>query len=63
MYYTFILRLVTFHNPIKEFKAFLKTKKVKQLNVFKEYIENTFEKELKKSVASLMDDGISFRTN
>lgn len=39
VYYTFLLRLVTFHNPFKEFKAFLKTRNVSQLNVFKEYIE------------------------
>ena len=50
VYYTFILRLVSFHNPFKEFKAFLKTRKVSQTNVFKEVISypkwNNFKGEL-----------------
>ena len=39
VYYTLIIRLVTFHNPIKELQAFLKTKNTKQQNVFNEYIK------------------------
>jgi GT2 family glycosyltransferase len=39
VYYTLILRLITFYNPLKEFYAFLKTRKVKQINVYKEYIK------------------------
>ncbi|REE81979.1 GT2 family glycosyltransferase [Lutibacter oceani] len=38
VYYTLLLRLITFHNPLKEFKAFFKTRKIIQINVFKEPI-------------------------
>ena len=41
VYYIFILRLVTFHNPFKEFNAFFKTRNVSQVNVFKEYVKYT----------------------
>ncbi|GGK51711.1 MULTISPECIES: glycosyltransferase family 2 protein [Flavobacteriaceae] len=52
VYYTLLWRLITLHNPFKELQAFLKTKNVRQVNVFKEYISyfewNNFKGELLK---------------
>ncbi|WP_298368916.1 glycosyltransferase [uncultured Lutibacter sp.] len=39
VYYTFLLRLLTFHNPFKEFQAFFNTRKVNQINVFTTYLK------------------------
>lgn len=35
VYYTLLIRLLTFHNPFKEFNAFLKTRQVKRVNIYK----------------------------
>ena len=52
VYYTLLLRLVTFHNLFRELNAFFKTSKLKQRNVFKDYIKypewNNFNCELLK---------------
>ena len=39
VYYTFLLRLLTFHNPFKEFQAFFNTRKVNQINIFTAYLK------------------------
>ncbi len=51
--YTLILRLVTFHNPIKEFSGFFKTRKVKRVDYSNQVFEypkyDTFESPLVQS--------------
>lgn len=38
-YYTLFVRLLTFHNPLKELNAFFKTKKVNRINIYKNPIK------------------------
>ncbi|GGD15069.1 glycosyltransferase family 2 protein [Flavobacterium orientale] len=53
VFYTLLLRLVTFHNPIKEFSGFFKTRKVKRLDYSNQVFEypeyDTFESPLVQS--------------
>jgi glycosyltransferase involved in cell wall biosynthesis len=38
VYYTLLMRIITLHNPIAEVSAFIKSKKIKKINVYKKPI-------------------------